>query len=65
MNKLYNIKLSKGKEVVYDENLSFRSIDNMNEDITSFIKLIRPTTIYDKIEYSFMYDLNENGTRKK
>lgn len=65
MTKLYNIKLFKGKEVVYDENLSFLSIDNIDLDILGFMRLIRPALKFDLVTKEYLYELNENGTRKK
>ena len=64
LEKLYNIKLTNKKQIVYDENLSFRDISNIDEDIVAFMKLIRPTLVFDKMEYSYICDLNKDGTLK-
>jgi hypothetical protein len=65
IQKLYSIKLFKGKEVVYDENLPFYSIDNIEDDVRGFMKLIRPFLEFDRIEHTYYCDLNPNGTCKK
>lgn len=53
---LYTIKLSLNKQNVYEENLPFVFNVPNDEDIKSFIKLIKPNLIYDKIEYNFLKD---------
>lgn len=65
IQKLYNIKLFKGKEVVYDENLPFISIDSIEDDVRGFMRLIRPFLEFDRIEHKYYCDLNPNGTCKK
>ena len=56
--RFHNVKLSKGKEIVYDENLPFRcDPDVMDADIVGFMKLIRPTLVFDNIKHEYLRDL--------
>lgn len=61
---LYNIKIYKGKEKVYDENLGFARVEPNKEDIIGFIKLIQPEFLsldknfaFEKIECNFIRPL--------
>lgn len=58
--QLHNVKLLKDKEIVYDENLHFRAPEDMNEDITHFMKFIRPELKFDTIKHEYLRDLKSN-----
>ena len=60
MNTLYNIKLTNNKEIVYNENLPFINKECNNLIIEQFITYIRPSLIYNNIEYQYVRDLHFN-----
>jgi len=58
MTQLHNVKLYNGKEIVYDENLPFRTFNDMDKDITDFINYIRPTLKFTIIKHTFVKNIN-------
>ena len=53
-NKLYQITLKKGTEIVYSDNLPFTRVEPNNEDIIGLFKLLRPNFKFDTIEWKFV-----------
>jgi hypothetical protein len=61
MKILCNIKLSNEGQIVYDENQSFNSnVECNDENIRYFISFIRPNLKYNYILYSYLRDLKLN-----
>lgn len=60
---LYNVKLintGTGQEV-YNENLPFYKTEPNDENIIGFVKLIRPDTLFDLIQTTFVGNLDSGG----
>ena len=53
-NKLYQITLRKGTEIVYNDNLPFTRVEPNNDDIICLFKLLRPNFKFDTIEWKFV-----------
>lgn len=51
---LYQVKLYNNKQLVYDESLPFSFVEPNDENIRGFMKLIRPSLVFDTIETKFI-----------
>ncbi len=62
MTKLYNVELSNLKMIVYNENLPFKEgvLECNKDNVTDFIKFIRPALVFDTVRFTYLRELNSN-----
>jgi len=58
---LFNVFLADSNgQIVYNENLPFRTDENLDQEIKDFIRWIRPTLKFEIINYCFLRKLKSN-----
>lgn len=60
LHSIYTVKLSLGKNVVYEENLPFLVDKPYEHTIRAFMNFILPNMKYDKVEWTYFREIEKN-----